>query len=542
MRRCPAVRGLEEIPYAAGLLVGLPRFLRNPLTVGEARAVVAERLARRDERLLGLVRLATSSPSSAYARLFEHASCEYGDVERLVHDDGAEEALETLAAAGIYLTVEEFKARTPVIRGSLSFDAHPALVRNPQASRHVHARSSGSRGTGTHAHFGLPFIRDCAVNSLVHLEARGGLGWDMATWEAPGAGAMFRLLKYSAFGAPARAWFTPVDPAGAGLHRRYRLADRSVRGMSRVAGRPLPQAQVATVSDPLPFARWLSSTLAAGRTPHSVALTSAAVRLALAADEAGIDVAGAQIVLCGEPVTEARRAVIARSGIIAVPRYGSIETGPLGYACLAPAAADDVHLLRDLHAVIQAGGSVPALPPDALLISTLASTTPFTFLNLSLGDRAVMEDRSCACAFERPGLTVHLSEIRSFEKLTGTGVTFLGADVVHALEVELPRRVGGAPTDYQLVESASEDGLPRVTLVVHPRLGALDKERVLDTLVEALAPGDGGEHMMGLVFRQGASLTVERRPPHVGRSGKVQHLVLETSAASRSALPGPNSK
>ena len=79
-----AVRGLEEIPYAVGLLAGLPRFLRNPLTVAEARAIVDERLARRDERLLGLVRRATSSPSSAYARLFAHASCESGDVERLV--------------------------------------------------------------------------------------------------------------------------------------------------------------------------------------------------------------------------------------------------------------------------------------------------------------------------------------------------------------------------------------------------------------------------------------------------------------------------
>ena len=536
------MRGLEEIPYAAGLLAGLPRFLRNPLTVTDAQAVMAERLARRDERLLALVRRATVSPSSAYARLFAHASCEPGDVQRLVSEHGPEGALEALAAAGIYLTVDEFKARTPVVRGSLSFDTEPALVRNPEASRHVHARSSGSRGQRTHLHLGLPFVRDCAVDSLLHLEARGGLDWDKATWEAPGAGAMFRLLKYSAFGAPARGWFTPVDPASAGLHPRYRLADRSVHGMSRLAGRPLPRAQVATVSDPLPFARWLSSRLAAGRTPHVVAMTSAAVRLALAADDAGVDIAGAQLVLGGEPTTEARQEVIARSGIVAVPRYGSMETGPIGYACLAPAAPDDVHLLRDLHAVVQARASVESLPPDALLVSSLASSSPFTFINISLGDASLMEERSCGCAFERPGLTVHLRDIRSFEKLTGTGVTFLGADVVRALEVDLPRRVGGAPTDYQLVESAGESGLPRVTLVVHPRLGELDDERVLDALVDSLAPGDSGEHLMGLVWRQGASLAVERRPPHVGRSGKVQHLLLEIAAASRSALPEPNSK
>jgi hypothetical protein len=108
--------------------------------------------------------------------------------------------------------------------------------------------------------------------------------------------------------------------------------------------------------------------------------------------------------------------------------------------------------------------------------------------------------------------------------------------------VDLPRVVGGDPTDYQLVETVTEDGLPRVTLVVHPRLGPLDEERIISALVDALAPGDGGEHMMGLVWRQGASLTVERRPPRVGQSGKVQHLVLEMADARRSALPSPNAK
>ena len=108
--------------------------------------------------------------------------------------------------------------------------------------------------------------------------------------------------------------------------------------MSRLAGRPLPQAQVATVSDPLPFARWLSSTLVAGRTPHSVAITSAAVRLALAADEAGIDVAGAQLVLGGEPVTEARLAVIARSA--SSPSPGTARSRPVrsGMRASRPAA------------------------------------------------------------------------------------------------------------------------------------------------------------------------------------------------------------
>ncbi|HEU0303951.1 MAG TPA: hypothetical protein VFR32_05160 [Gaiellaceae bacterium] len=521
------MRGLEEVPYAARLLAGLPGYLRRPLSLPEAHATLAARLASRERALLSLVRRVTSTPAGAYSRLLAHASCEHGDVERLVRERGPEGALGELAARGVYLTVDEFKGRTPVRRGSLSFDAGPALARNPLASRQVAARSSGSRGHGTHVHFGLPFIRDCAVDAFLHLEARGGLDWVKATWEAPGAGAMFRLLKYSAFGAPAGGWFTPVDPTATGLHPRYRLAVRATRVASLVAGRPLPAPTVASVADPLPLARWLSATLAAGRTPHVLCLASAAVRLALTAAEAEIDIEGAQLIMAGEPVTEARRAVVERSGAVVVSRYGSIETGPVGYACLRPRTADDVHVLGDLHAVIHAGPGLEAvLPADALLVTTLVPTSPFLLLNVSMGDRAVLEERPCGCAAERRGWTTHLREIRSFEKLTGAGVTFLGSDVVRVLEEDLPARFGGVPTDYQLVEGADEHGLPRVSLIVHPRLGPLDERRVAEELMAALSPGDGGEHLMGVVWRQAGILSVERRSPVIGRSGKTQHLVL----------------
>ena len=230
---------------------------------------------------------------------------------------------------------------------------------------------------------------------------------------------MFRLLKYSAFGVPARGVVHARRP-------RRRRAPSALSARRPVRPRHEPARREAAAASPggdrgRSAAVRALAVVEACRRPNTdaSAMTSAAVRLALAADEAGIDVAGAQLVLGGEPTTEARQEVIARSGIVAVPRYGSMETGPIGYACLAPAAADDVHLLRDLHAVVQARGSVESLPPDALLVSSLASSSPFTFINISLGDAGLVEERSCGCAFERPGLTVHLRDIRSFEKLDG---------------------------------------------------------------------------------------------------------------------------
>ena len=72
------------------------------------------------------------------------------------------------------------------------------------------------------------------------------------------------------------------------------------------------------------------------------------------------------------------------------------------------------------------------------------------------------------------GWTTHLREIRSHEKLTAGGMTFLDTDLIRVLEEVLPARFGGAPTDYQLVEEEAAEGQPRVRLLVHPRIGAVD--------------------------------------------------------------------
>jgi hypothetical protein len=71
-------------------------------------------------------------------------------------------------------------------------------------------------------------------------------------------------------------------------------------------------------------------------------------------------------------------------------------------------------VLRDLHAIVQAGSTLDApIPSDGLLVSTLASASPFLMLNVSMGDRAVLEERACGCPFEQPGLTTHLRSWRA---------------------------------------------------------------------------------------------------------------------------------
>jgi len=125
---------------------------------------------------------------------------------------------------------------------------------------------------------------------------------------------------------------------------------------------------------------------------------------------------------------------------------------------------------------------------------------------------------------ERVGWTAHLHTIRSFEKLTAGGMTFLDVDVIRVLEEILPSRFGGGPTDYQLLEEETQDGRPRLRLLVHPAVGPLGPGLVADAFLEALGDGSGAERVMGLLWRGADLLRVERRPPLATGSGKILHL------------------
>lgn len=521
---------IAEIAIGARFFLGLPSFLRHPIGVEEARAILRRRLERREEDFLAVVRRAVYEyPPSPYRQLLRLADCEYGDLVKLVDQDGVEGALHTLLRHGVYLTVEEFKGRRPVVRGSATIALGPSGLRNPCSAFHVPARSGGSRSRGTPVLIDFAFIRDCAVNTGLSYEARNGGKWLKAVWEIPGGGALFRLLQFSSFGSPPVRWFSQVDPAAPGLEPRYRWSARALRWGSLIAGVPLPSPQVVSPEDPLPIAHWIAEVLRAGGIPHLGTFTSSAVRLCQVAFDAGIHLGGAQFTLGGEPMTVARLVAIRRAGAEALPRYGSIECGPVGYGCLAPEAPDDLHALHDLHALVQPGpdGEGRGVPARAFLLSSLRPTAPMILLNVSMGDQGVMVPRRCGCPLERLGWTTHLHTVRSFEKLTAGGMTFLDTDVIRVLEEVLPARFGGGPTHYQLMEEEADDGRARLRLLVHPAVGSVNADEVKEAFLTAISPGSGVERVMGLLWRQADLLQVERRAPLATAAGKILHLHLD---------------
>jgi len=522
------LRAARERRESLSFIAGIPFFLRNPIPVGQAFPILRRRLDTRADTFLYLMGGIFRGPVlHPYRRLLREARCEAQDLERLVEQEGLEGALASLYKNGVYLTVEEFKGRCPVVRGSLRLSVHPELVRNKACSSHLMLKTSGSRGPQTRVAINLSYIRNRSVNAYLNLRACGGLRWTHGLWAVPGSSALVYLLELAGFGKRPVKWFSQVHPATPRLHPRYRWSARAVRAASLVTGLPLPKLIHVQLDDPQPIISWMKGCLGRGETPHILTYTSSGIRLSLAAQRAGVSLSGAQITITGEPVTKLRLDSIQRCGARVLPRYGAAESGTIGYGCLLPRFPDEVHVLTDRLALIQGKSGVRGgeKVDGTLFVTTLDPDAPFFLLNVSLGDKATIAEGKCGCLLEQFGWMRRINSITSSEKLTGEGMTFLRSDVSRILDEVLPQRLGGSPTHYQLLEEDDILGRPRLRLLIHPDVGPIDPSSAVATLLEEISSKNGVERLMGLLWRDARLIHVERRPPIPTSSGKVMPVV-----------------
>jgi hypothetical protein len=335
-----------------------------------------------------------------------------------------------------------------------------------------------------------------------------------------------------------KRWFSPsrppldADGAGAALFTAYTLM------VSRLVRRPIPAPRFVPPGRAVRVARWLADMSARGTPAILIGNASPVTRICLAAKEHGLDISGCAFVPGGEPYTPAKAAVVASVGAVALPAYAMQELGTVGFGCADPTGLDDLHVLSDKVAFIQrarsfavTGASVPAL----VYTSTLASG-PKLMLNVESGDYATVSQRRCRCALGAMGLSTHLVDVRSYEKLTSEGVTFMGSGLYHLLEDALPARFGGHPGDYQLVEE-EEHGLTKVSIVVAPRVGAVDEGAVVAAALRALLAYPHGGALMASQWRQGSTLRVLRREPYITSSSKILPLHVLPAASPTSRAP-----
>jgi hypothetical protein len=271
------------------------------------------------------------------------------------------------------------------------------------------------------------------------------------------------------------------------------------------------------------IARWLAEQRSTGRPAQLDTNSSSGVRVCLAALDNGLDISGNFFRLGGEPYTQAKASIIHRAGCRAGCHYTITEVGRVGVACSAPEHVDEVHLLTEKFVFLQrAAPSDPAgnsSKDAALVLTTLLPSVPKIMLNVDSGDCGEIRRRDCGCPMGALGLNLHAWHLRSYEKITSEGLSYLRGDLTPLVEEILPERFGGHPSDYQLVE-VEDDGMPFVEIVVSPRVGTVEAPAVTSAVYDWLQARPG-EQLMADFWRNANTVRVVRRTPYATGPGKI---------------------
>jgi phenylacetate-coenzyme A ligase PaaK-like adenylate-forming protein len=246
-----------------------------------------------------------------------------------------------------------------------------------------------------------------------------------------------------------------------------------------------------------------------------------------AAIEHGLDIKGTHFFVAGEPLTEAKRQQIEAAGALVTPRYFITEIGIVGSGCPSTGAVDDVHLLSDSVVIIQRQKKVEHtdISVNAFLFTNLLYAAPKILLNVETDDYGIMETRHCGCLWDELGFNQHVHTIRSYAKLTGSGMTIMGSDFVRILEQVLPGQYGGMATDYQLLEEEDTNGQTHLSLIISPKVGEIDNDAVIHTVLDELSHGIHGGRLAAGFWSQVNTLQIKRMYP-MSSSGKIATLHL----------------
>ncbi len=524
---------LDEAVYYSRMALGIYRFLRTQ-PHPDPEAVIRHQLENREAIFLDTARKAIfANPRNPYHEMFRLAGCTFEDLTQGVTKDGLEATLAVLHRQGVYLTHDEFKGKTPIVRCGRNIPARTSDFRNPLFWGLFDSLSSGSRSKGTRSsrstqyqHYGVATGRLChrvlGVADYAHIAVRAIL---------PSFSGLGACLRTAVSGGKVERWFAVGGSLGDSGH--YRVATGCMARLGRLLGAAVPLPAYLPPNDFAPVAEWIARRRAEGVACFVGCVVSPAVRIVTAALERGLDIGGTVFQAGGEALTDAKRAAIEKSGAEVCPRYAISEVGLVGYACRRMNAGNCVHLFRDRLAAISHRRRAPLadVEVDDLLFTNLLPFSPHVLINASMDDGGVIEPARCDCLYSRIGFTTQVRDIASFGKLTGLGMTLVGTDVVRILEEALPARLGGAPGDYQLVEHEGA-AQTQTTLRVSRRTGVTSPEKVKECFLRELRRFYGGAQA-ARVWSHAEGVDVVLAEPLSLRTGKVLSLYLLGTGVER---------
>jgi hypothetical protein len=517
---------IKEMIYYSRMTLGIRDLLRQPL-VADPMAVLRLQMELREEHFLDLARrIVFSNPQHPYYEMFRMAGCTAEDLAAEVGRSGLEAALEKLYVAGVYLTHDEFKGKTPLIRGGREIPCRQQMLLNPLVRGGMISSSSGSRSSGVMTR---KSTEEQVYREVHERVMRREFGLDGRTTVhvrpiLPSLGGITNNLMYIRFGLKPAKWF-----AQSGHWRdegHYRTVTQFIVRSARLMGAPLPLPEYLPENDFSPAARWIADRKREGLPCVMFGFVSPAVRVASAARDAGLDIAGTLFLVAGEALTGAKRAAIEAAGCEVFSRYVVSEVGGIGGACRQMRTGNSVHVNSDSVAVISRRRRAPLsdVEVNSLMFTNLLPFASRFLINAEMDDAGILEPAECDCEYSRAGMKLRLRDIYSYGKLTGQGITLMGGDIVRILETTLPERFGGAPGDYQLVE---HDGArqAQVELRISPRATAAAPSDVRDFLLHQIRGCYGGS-LASRVWTHSGGIEAVVAEPFATNSGKVLPLHL----------------
>ena len=520
---------LADLKMYGRFALGLRGFLHHRISLPEAEANIRRRMAERDNNFLRLVEKAIFGyPQSPYRPLLQLAGCEMEDIRSMVRNKGLEATLLELRASGVYITFEEFKGRKPLVRNGKVFHLQPRQFDNPYLSRFYYGTTGGTTGPGTRVEIDLDHMVAMTPHLMLEHHIHGTLNTPLAIWfgTLPDPTGVHAVLMRSRYGAVPMKWFAPVSDADLKPALKYRLATRGILVAGRLFGLPLPSPEPLQLNQAVIIARWSAKMVELHGACYLTTHVSQALRVCLAASEEGLDLNHVTITAGGEPPSPTKVKMITRTGARWAPKYITVDTGAVGLGCGQPVDGNDLHFLKDTLALIQYPRQVPGskMTIQAFNFTTLLPSAPKLLLNVESDDYGIIETRSCGCPLEAYGFTEHLRDVRSFGKLTGEGVTLVGSEMLHILEEVLPKRFGGSPLDYQLLEEEDQQGFTRLSLLVSPRIQISNEAEILESVMNALKHSSTAAHLASALWKQAETLRVRRQEPIWTSRGKFMPL------------------
>jgi hypothetical protein len=518
-------------------IVGLRKYLHEriePLDALEkARLLLKERVANRENNFLNILEKGIFNyPKSPYLKLLEPRRIALADIKKWVGRDGIESALSILHKEGVYFTVDEFKGKVDVERNGVKFRCKEAMFDNPFLSYVYEVRSGATRSAGTRVRIDFDYLVQRSLYDAFLLSMHNALTSPIANWFPlfPGAPGINSSLRFMRIGNPPQKWFSQVDKTQIRVNWEKTWGTGLIFLMARLHGVPLAKPEYVNLNNAHKVAQWASSVL--NHFPNCVIYTFAtsAVRVCIAARENSLNIKGTRFLVTGETLSSQKRNEIEMVGAEVIPVYGISEAGVIAAGCNKKHSkneADHCHIYKDTTAIITHSYNVPHFgnTVNSFLFSTLLYESPKLLLNVGMGDYGDVYNEESACEFGKLGFDTHISNIRSYEKLTGEGVTFVDTDFIRIIEKDLPQKFGGCSADYQLIEEEDEKGLNRLRLIINPDLGYIDEEIVSTTFISLLRKAESSPESWAqsgsVMWDQARMVRVKREYPIPTRSGKI---------------------